>query len=200
MRVLIAGGGIAGMATAMACRKAGLKAEIYETYDESAGLEAGAYLTVAVNGLDALRAIDAHHLVIRAGFPTRTIRFQSGTGKHLGDIPIGGTLSDGTVTQSIKRSELYSVLSVEVKRRGIPFNHRKKLTGARELDGKIVATFADGSEATGDVVVGADGIHSAVRQLIDPSAPRPRYTGLGNVGGFARVDSVRLEPETFLMV
>jgi 2-polyprenyl-6-methoxyphenol hydroxylase-like FAD-dependent oxidoreductase len=116
MRVLIAGGGIAGMAAAMACQKAGINAEIYEAYDESAGLEAGAYLTVAVNGLDALRAIDAHHLVIRAGFPTRTIRFQSGTGKHLGDIPIGGTLSDGTVTQSIKRSDLYSVLSRGVRR------------------------------------------------------------------------------------
>src|SRR3982075_3495532 len=110
MQVLIAGGGIAGMATAMACQKAGINAEIYEAYDESAGLEAGAYLTVAVNGLDGLRAIDAHQLVIRAGFSARPPRFQSGTGKHLGDIPIGGTLSDGTVTQTIKRSDLYSVL------------------------------------------------------------------------------------------
>jgi 2-polyprenyl-6-methoxyphenol hydroxylase-like FAD-dependent oxidoreductase len=66
MRVAIAGGGIAGMATAMALKRAGIEAEIYEAYDESAGLEAGAYLTVAVNGLDALRTIGAHEPVINA--------------------------------------------------------------------------------------------------------------------------------------
>ena len=89
------------MATAMSLDRAGIEAEIYEAYDESAGLEAGAYLTVAVNGLDALRTIGAHEPVIKAGFPTRTMRFLSGTGKHLGDLPIGGTLPDGTVTHTI---------------------------------------------------------------------------------------------------
>jgi 2-polyprenyl-6-methoxyphenol hydroxylase-like FAD-dependent oxidoreductase len=200
MRVLIAGGGIAGMATAMALERAGIEAEIYEAYDQSAGLDAGAYLTVAVNGLDALRTIGAHRPVMEAGFPTRTIRFQSGTGKHLGDLPIGGTLADGTVTHTIKRSDLYSVLTEEVRKRGIPLHHGKRLMEAREDSGTVVVSFADGSQAQGDLLVGADGIHSRTRQLIDPSAPQPRYTGLGNIGGFARVDSVFLEPETFLMV
>jgi 2-polyprenyl-6-methoxyphenol hydroxylase-like FAD-dependent oxidoreductase len=200
MRVVIAGGGVAGLATALACQRAGIDAEIYEAYDESAGLEAGAYLTVAVNGLDALRTIGAHERVMRAGFPTRTMRFMSGTGKHLGDLPIGGTLPDGTVTHTIKRSDLYSLLSDEVKRRGIAIRHGKKLTDAREVDDKVVVTFADGSEVTGDLLVGADGIHSRARQIIDPDASTPRYTGLGNIGGFARVDSIKLEPETFLMV
>lgn len=200
MRVLIAGGGIAGMTTAMALERAGVEAVIFEAYEESAGLEAGAYLTVAVNGLDALRAIGAHERVLQAGFPTRTIRFQSGTGKHLGDLPIGGRLADGTVTHTIKRSDLYSVLSDEVRRRGIALEHGKNLASAREVDGKVVARFADGSEATGDVLVGAEGIHSRARRLIDPSAPTPHYTGLGNIDGFARVESVHLESETFLMV
>src|ERR1700716_4523970 len=171
MQVLIAGGGIAGMATAMACQKAGIDAEVYEAYDESAGLEAGAYLTIAVNGLDALRAFGAHERVMRAGFPTRTIRFQSGTGKRLGDLPIGGTPPDGTVTQTIKRSDLYSVLTDEVKRRGIAIWHGKKLADARDVDGKVVVTFEDGSVVTADLLVGADGIHSRTRQIIDPAAP-----------------------------
>ena len=88
----------------------------------------------------------------------------------------------------------------EVMRRGIPIHFGKKLNGAREIGNKVVAAFEDGSEVTVDLLVGADGIHSRTRRLIDPSAPRPHYTGLGNIGGFARVDSVRLEPETFLMV
>jgi FAD-dependent urate hydroxylase len=200
VRALIAGGGIAGMATAMALERAGVEAVIFEAYEESAGLEGGAYLTIAVNGLHALRTIGAHEPVLQAGFPTRTIRFQSGTGKQLGNLPIGGRLADGTVTHTIKRSTLYTVLSDEVRRRGVALEHGKKLVGAREVDGKVVARFADGTEATGDVLVGAEGIHSRTRQLIDPSAPTPHYTGLGNVGGFARAESVHLEAETFLMV
>lgn len=200
LRALIIGGGIAGTATAMALERTGVEPTIFEAYAESAGLEAGAYLTIAVNGMDALRAIGAHQRVLEAGFPTRTIRFQSGTGKRLGDIPIGGTLPDGTVTHTIKRADLYAVLTDEVKRRGIALEHDKELVSARLIDGKVVARFAGGGEAAGDVLVGADSIHSRTRQLIDPSAPTPHYTGLGNVGGFARVDSVRLEPETFLMV
>ena len=46
-------------------------------------------------------------------------------------------------------------------------------------------SFADGSSAEGDVLVGADGIHSAIRGLIDPSAPAPRYTGLAVACGYA---------------
>jgi hypothetical protein len=40
--------------------------------------------------------------------------------------------------------------------------------------------FADGTDATGDVLTGADGIHSTVRKLLDPAAPAPTYTGLIN--------------------
>ena len=53
---------------------------------------AGAFLTIAVNGLDALRTIDLHRPVMAGGFPTATIEFFSGTGKRLGRMPIGGTL------------------------------------------------------------------------------------------------------------
>ena len=43
---------------------------------------------------------------------------------------------------------------------------------------EVTAVFADGSTASGDVLIGADGVHSTVRRLIDPSAPGPRYTGM----------------------
>ena len=89
-RVLIIGGGVAGPVTAMALQRAGIEPVIYEAYDTSAGLDAGAFLTVAVNGLDTLRALDAHEPVLDAGFPTRNIEFFSGTGKRLGEVPIGG--------------------------------------------------------------------------------------------------------------
>ena len=68
-RVLVIGGGVAGPVTAMALQRAGIDAVVYEAYPPSTE-EVGSYLTVATNGLDALRAIDAHGPVLAAGFPT----------------------------------------------------------------------------------------------------------------------------------
>lgn len=198
---LIIGGGIAGPVAAMALQRAGIDASVYEAYDSSAGLAVGAYLTIAVNGLDALRAIDAHRPVLEAGFPSRSIAFFRGTGKRLGTVPIGGTLPDGTVTHTIKRADLYRVVHEEATRRGIRIEHGKRLIGAEVTPaGGVVATFADGTQASGDLLIGADGIHSATRRIIDPKAPSPHYTGMGNIGGFARVPSLGAQPGLYNMV
>src|SRR5215211_4835390 len=200
-KALIIGGGIAGPVTAMALQRAGIESVVYEAYDTSAGLDAGAFLTVAVNGLDALRTLDVHEPVLAAGFPTRNMEFYSGTGKRLGEIPIGGTLPDGTVTHTIMRADLYRVLHDEAVGRGIPIEHNRRLVdGGTMPDGGVVARFEDGTEAAGDLLVGADGIHSRTRRIIDPSAPEPRYTGLGNIGGFTRNASVDTRQGIYAMV
>jgi FAD-dependent urate hydroxylase len=200
-KALIIGGGIAGPVTAMALQRAGIDAVVYEAYAVSAGLEAGAYLTVAVNGLDALRTLDAHKGILDAGFASRAIEFYSGGGKHLGSVPIGGTLPDGTVTHTIKRADLYRVIHEEASRRGIRIEEGKRLVAAAATaDGGVVAHFADGAQAIGDVLIGADGIHSPTRRIIDPAAPKPHYTGLGNIGGFAPPAAVDAAPGTYNMV
>jgi FAD-dependent urate hydroxylase len=200
-KALIIGGGIAGPVTAMALQRAGVESVVYEAYDTSAGLGAGAFLTVAVNGLDALRTLDAHEPVLDAGFPTRKIEFFSGTGKRLGEVPIGGTLPDGTDTHTIKRADLYRVLHDQAIRRGVRIEHGRRLVDAETTpDGGVVARFADGSRAAGDLLIGADGIHSRTRRIIDPTAPEPRYTGLGNIGGFTRNASVNTKPGIYVMV
>ena len=200
-KALIIGGGIAGPVTAMALQRAGIDAVIYEAYDTDAGLDAGAFLTVAVNGLDALRTLDAHEPVLAAGFPTRKIEFFSGTGKRLGEVPIGGTLPDGTVTHTIKRADLYRVLHEQAIHRGIRIEHGKRLVDVETTpEGGVVARFEDGTQAAGDLLIGADGIHSRTRRIIDPAAPEPRYTGLGNIGGFTRDASVDTKPGIYVMV
>jgi FAD-dependent urate hydroxylase len=198
-KALIIGGGIAGPVTAMALQRAGIYPIVYEAYAASAGT-AGAFLTVAVNGLDALRVLDAHRPVLATGFPTRNIVFLSGTGKRLGEVPIGGTLPDGTVTHTIKRAHLYRALHDEAIRRGIRIEHGKRLVDAETTPDGVVARFEDGTQATGDLLIGADGIHSRTRSIIDPTAPKPRYTGLGNIGGYARNASVVASPGQYEMV
>lgn len=198
--MLIAGGGVAGTVAALAAAKAGLEPVIYEAYERSAGLAHGVYLTVAVNGMDALRAVDADHVVTSAGFPSAQIRFFSGTGKPLGALPIGPVLPDGTATHTLRRSDLYDGLYREAVARGVRIEHGKRLVGAERTNRGAVARFEDGTTAEGDLLVGADGVHSVVRRAVDPANPDPRYSGLGNTGGFTRAARIDAEPGDYNMI
>ncbi|XHU13151.1 FAD-dependent monooxygenase [Amycolatopsis sp. WGS_07] len=74
----------------------------------------------------------------------------------------------------------------EALSRGITVEFGKRLKSIENQPDHVVAHFTDGSSATGDIVVGADGIRSAVRSTLDPAAPAPRYTGLLGLGGWIR--------------
>ena len=198
-KALIVGGGVAGPVAAMALRQAGIDSVVYEAYAGGAD-DAGSFLTFASNGLDALRTIDAHHLVLSEGFPTPRMTIQNGTGKHLGDVPLVGTLPDGTVSQTLKRADLYRALRDEAVRRGARVEYGKRLVDAETTPGGVTARFEDGTEAVGDLLIGADGIHSRTRRIIDPSAPRARYVPVLNIGGYACDVAVQAEPGTFRMV
>ncbi|SFP71142.1 2-polyprenyl-6-methoxyphenol hydroxylase [Amycolatopsis arida] len=197
---LIIGGGIAGPVTAMALRKAGLSATVYEAYPTGAD-DVGAFLTIMSNGLDALRAVDLHELVLEHSFRARRVEFLSGSGKRLGEMPLTGEESGRIGPRTLKRATLYRVLHDELRRRGIPIEHGRRLVDAGSTPGGgVVATFADGGTAEGDLLVGADGIHSATRALVDPAAPRPRYTGLHSVYGYTRDTTHTAEPNTYRMI
>jgi FAD-dependent urate hydroxylase len=198
-KALIVGGGVAGPVAAMALRQAEIDSVVYEAYAGGAD-DAGSFLTFASNGLDALRTIDAHHLVLSEGFPTPRMTIQSGSGKRLGDIPLGGTLADGTVSQTLKRADLYRALRDEAVRRGARVEYGKRLVGAETTPDGVTARFEDGTEALGDLLIGADGIHSRTRRIIDPSAPGARYVPVLNIGGYARGVIVPAEPGQFRMV
>jgi 2-polyprenyl-6-methoxyphenol hydroxylase-like FAD-dependent oxidoreductase len=199
-KTLIVGGGVAGAATAMALQRAGIDAVVYEAYPPSTE-EVGSYLTIATNGIDALRAIDAHAPVLAAGFPTPSNVLWSGSGRRLGTVSNGGRRPDGTVAHTIKRARLYRVLDRQAVERGIPFEFGKRLVEAGTgTGGGVVARFDDGTEATGDLLVGADGVHSATRRLIDSAAPAGRYVGLVNFGGYTPDAAVAAEPGAWHMI
>ena len=195
----VIGAGIAGPVAAMALRKAGIRPTVYEAHRTGAeGI--GTFLTIASNGIDALRAIGADEPALAAGFPTPTITLRSTTGKSLGGARTGLTLPDGTTSHTLKRADLYRALYQEAARRGIDIQHGKRLTAVEPGSGGVRAVFDDGSDAVADVLIGADGIHSAVRKLIDPAAPAPTYMGLINLGGYARGVEVDAEPGSYTMI
>ena len=183
----------------MALQRAGIGAVIYEAYDRPADF-AGSFLNVASNGLDALRALDVDRNVLDDGFPTPHMVMWSGTGKRLGDVANGLTLPDGTTSITIKRGLLHRALRDEAMRRGIRIEPGKQLVDVDSAEHGVVARFADGSDARGDMLVGVDGLHSRVRQIVDASAPMPRYTGLLSLGGIARTSRIAATPNAYHMI
>jgi FAD-dependent urate hydroxylase len=196
---LIIGGGIAGPAAAMALQKAGIDSVVYEAHPAGAN-GIGAFLTLASNGVDALRVLAADQPARSAGFPTPAITLRNAMGKHLGASRTGRPLPDGATSQTIKRADLYRVLHEEASSRGVRIEHGKRLVAAEETGGGVRAVFSDGSEAVGDVLIGCDGVHSTVRRIIDPAAPAPTYAGLLTTGGYVRGVRVDTEPGSYEMI
>jgi 2-polyprenyl-6-methoxyphenol hydroxylase-like FAD-dependent oxidoreductase len=198
-KALIIGGGVAGPVTAMALQRAGIEAAVYEAYPQSTE-EVGSYLGLATNGLDALRAIQADRPVLAAGFPTAVNVLHSSGGRHLGTASNGGRLPDGTVAHTIKRARLYGALQQQASDRGVRIEFGRRLVDAdAAAGGGVTARFQDGTTATGDLLVGADGVHSATRRIIDPAAPTGRYVGLVNFGGYTP-DVAAAEPGAWHMI
>ncbi|MET7702416.1 NAD(P)/FAD-dependent oxidoreductase [Streptomyces sp. NPDC005485] len=171
---LVIGGGIAGPVAAMALHKAGIEAAVYEAYDSTAD-GVGGGMSIAPNGQNALDAIGAGDLVHAIGTPVTAMGLRSWTGKHLARFAPPSRLPS---LQFVWRSDLYRAIYDEARRRSVPVHHGKRLTGTTDTARGITAHFADGTRASADILIGADGIRSTVRPLIDPAAPQPHYAGL----------------------
>ncbi|MEV7552443.1 NAD(P)/FAD-dependent oxidoreductase [Amycolatopsis sp. NPDC089917] len=193
MKAVIIGGGIAGTVTAMALRRAGIEASVHEAY-ESGGEDAGAFLTIMHNGMDALRAIGAEGPVIENSFAAVGLELVTPDGKTVEQRSFG---TDGTHgPRTLKRSSLYLALQEEAISRGITFERGKRLVSASPG----VARFEDGTVAEGDILIGADGLRSVLRTIIDPSCPPPRSTGLDVVYGYTTDTSVPQAPSLYRMI
>ncbi|MBC6456562.1 FAD-dependent oxidoreductase [Actinomadura sp. HBU206391] len=180
---LVIGGGIAGPVAATALLKAGIEATVYEAYPaESNGI--GGALALAPNGLAALGVVGADDAVRSIATPIRHTRMSMG-GRKPSELP---GLPDLPPLQMVERGDLHRALHDRAVAAGVGFAYGKRLVGVDEGPAGITARFADGSTADADILVGADGVRSTVRTLIDPNAPGAGYTGMLGFEGHADAD------------
>ena len=170
---LVIGGGVAGPVAAMALRKAGIEATVHEAYPSTTG-GIGGTLAIAPNGMAALGVVGADDAVRAVALPITSMAMAVGH-KRIGMLP---TLPGLAPLQLVHRNDLHRVLHDLAVASGIAVQYQRKLVSVEEKPDRVVATFADGGQAEADVLIGADGVHSTVRAMIDPAAPGPHYTGL----------------------
>jgi 2-polyprenyl-6-methoxyphenol hydroxylase-like FAD-dependent oxidoreductase len=186
---LIIGGGIAGPALALFLKKAGISSAVYEGYPYTEGVGGG--LSLAPNGMNVLDELGLAETVKARGTVALENCFRSETGRVLARIN-NGSKKYGQPAVSLRRADVHEVLAQEMQRQGIAVAYEKRLTNISETSDheKVIAHFADGRDAEGDILIGADGIHSQTRQSVLPASPKPAYVGIIGIGGFVPLSVV----------
>jgi 2-polyprenyl-6-methoxyphenol hydroxylase-like FAD-dependent oxidoreductase len=175
-RVLVVGAGIAGSAAAITLTEAGLDVTVIEKQDAWRFQSSGIF--VYSNGLRALREVGVLPGILEAGYVIRDGRniTLDHTGEHIVDTfyPAPGV----PAILGIKRAEMHRVLARRIEELGVPVRLGTTIAELDDGPERVAVTFSDGSAGEYDLVVGADGIRSQVRDFIFPEVT-PRYTGFG---------------------
>jgi 2-polyprenyl-6-methoxyphenol hydroxylase-like FAD-dependent oxidoreductase len=183
LQAILIGGGIAGPALALLLKKAGIRSTVYEAHPRLEDVGGG--FTIAPNGMNVLEAIGLAESIAANGAPVSEYCFRNQRGEVLACYLAGLVEKYRWPSVATSRTTLHRILMEEVRRQGIQVEYGKRLQNFASAEGgKVVAVFEDGTTAQGDFLVGADGVHSRVRQIIRPGAPRPSYLGVLGVGGF----------------
>jgi len=177
-KILIAGGGIGGLAAAGCLLKAGHDVEVFEQAGELS--EVGAGIQFSANAVHVLHHLGLGGQLEKIAFRPQAYKFRlHDTGEVIQSFPIAAQheKSHGAPYLQVHRADVYNLLIDRVrafKDNAIHIDH--KVIGFEEHDGGVEIRCADGSTAEGDMLIGADGIKSTVReQLIGPVAAD--YTG-----------------------
>jgi 2-polyprenyl-6-methoxyphenol hydroxylase-like FAD-dependent oxidoreductase len=180
--VLVIGGGVAGPVLALFLKKAGLSSAVFEGDELSEGVGGG--LGLAPNGMNVLAALGLSDKLKARGSLALDNCFRDEHGRLLARFSNGGA-KYGEPSVSLMRADLYAVLAEDMKRESVPISYRKRLEciGYADDGQTVIAHFGDGTHAEGDLLVGADGIHSQVRRQIMPDGPQPDFVGITGIGG-----------------
>jgi 2-polyprenyl-6-methoxyphenol hydroxylase-like FAD-dependent oxidoreductase len=161
----IVGAGIGGLAAAAILTQRGFKVRVFEQATKFARVGAG--IQMAPNPVRVLRGIGLEDRLRKVAFQPETLLNRvHDSGEVTNEVQAGKALEErlGAPYLAMHRADLHALLADAVPAGIVEFN--RKLTGVTQNDASVTISFADGATATVDALIGADGVHSVVRDII----------------------------------
>jgi FAD-dependent urate hydroxylase len=163
-RILIIGEGIGALTAAIALRRAGFDAEVFESAEELEHIQVGTAIDLWPNATKALRKLDLLDLVAAVGSRVTRFEFQTSRGAQLCYWKVDEMEREfGGPTIALTRADFHPVLTAALGAGALHLGC--ECTSLTQDANGVTAYFADGREERGDLLIGADGIRSKVRQL-----------------------------------
>ncbi len=182
-KVIIAGGGIGGLVTALALHRVGIAVEVYEAARELKPLGVG--INVQPHAIAILHELGLARALEETGIQTAELRYVNKFGQLIWREPRGLAAGYAVPQYSIHRGGLQMIL-LEAVMQALPpgaVHAGHELTGFEQAPGGVRARFSDrlheGRDVTvqGAALIAADGIHSFVRRHFHPDEGDPRFSG-----------------------
>ncbi|MEU6539778.1 FAD-dependent monooxygenase [Streptomyces sp. NPDC047000] len=168
MKALVIGAGIGGLTCAVALRRVGIDVEVYERAGELR--EAGSGLSVMSNAVTALTGFGIDLGLDKRGQSVESFRIMDRRGRRIRDLPFPDACERaGAPSYCLSRSDLQEALLAEAG--DCPVHLGATAAGFETGRGGVTVRFTDGRSAAGDLLIGADGINSAVRRHL--TGPEP---------------------------
>src|SRR5262245_3429850 len=177
-KVLIIGGGVGGLSTAIALRRRGIEVDIAEINKAWTVYHVG--IVVQGNAIRAMAALGIADKCVAAGFPYDGVVFRDLNENVLADIhgiPLAGPQYPSDL--GLTRPALHKVLSETALELGTKVKLGVTFSSFTQSADKVSVTFSDGERGDYDVMVGADGVFSKVRSALFGDELKPKFTGQG---------------------
>ncbi|WP_421672220.1 FAD-dependent urate hydroxylase HpxO [Raoultella terrigena] len=186
MKALVMGAGIGGLSAAVALKAAGISCEVFEAVQEIKPV--GAAISIWPNGVKCMNLLGMGDITETYGGPLRYMAYQDHRhGKTLTRFSLAPLVErTGGRPCPVSRSELQGEMLNFWGRDAVRFS--KRATRVEEDDDGVTAWFSDGTTARGDMLIAADGSHSALRPYVLGFTPERRYAGYVNWNGLVEID------------
>ena len=172
-RVLIAGAGIGGLSAGIALKRRGFEVRIYER--APALRPVGVGILLSLNALRSLARIGAFKRVREAGQPIRLLELRSASGIRLSKVSLASVERElGVAALAFHRAELHQALLDVLGERDLILG--AEVTGFESRPRNVLVSARGQPNATGEALIGADGLHSHVRRRLLGDSPL-RYAG-----------------------